>query len=175
MTSCPHCEAPLDAPTPAICPSCGQTLGEPPRRAPGAAAGADETTLFEGRPASIASAGELLLVIVTLGIAWLVLWARSLSRHYKITTSRIVVEHGLFGKRIEQIDLYRVEDYVVELPLGQRMMGTGNLVLSTTDRTQKGEIRLDRLRTDVRALYEQLRNATEADKTRRGVRRFDPV
>jgi hypothetical protein len=64
---------------------------------------------------------------------------------------------------------------VVELPIGQRLLGTGNLVVATTDRTQKGVVRLDRLRTDVRQLYEQLRSATEADKTRRGVRRFDTV
>ena len=36
-------------------------------------------------------------------------------------------------------------------------------------------VRLDRLRTDVRKLYEDLRAATEADKLRRGVRRVDAV
>lgn len=134
-----------------------------------------EKVLFEGRPAAIAGVLELVLVILTLGLAGIWLWARSLGSHYRVTTHRIVIESGLFSKRMEQIDLYRVEDYVVELPFGQRMLGTGNLVVSTTDRTAKGEVRLDRLRTDVRALYEALRNATETDKTRRGVRRFDPV
>lgn len=185
MTTCPHCEAQIPQPTPAICPSCGESLGQPPRRdaaGPKDAGGpqgasATESVLFEGRPAAIAGAGEMLLVVLTLGLAWIWLWARSLGSHYRVTTNRIVIETGLFSKRLEQIDLYRVDDYVVELPLGQRMLGTGNLVISTTtDRTTpKGEVRLDRLRTDVRALYEALRTATEADKTRRGVRRFDPV
>lgn len=175
MTSCPQCDAPLADPKAAICPSCGASLGEPPRGAAPKGAAGPEKVLFEGRPAAISGVLELLLVIVTLGLAGIWLWARSLASHYKVTTSRIVIEHGLFSKRLEQIDLYRVEDYVVDLPFGQRMLGTGNLVISTTDRTAKGEVRLDRLRTDVRQLYEELRTATEADKTRRGVRRFDPV
>lgn len=174
MKSCPQCEAPLPDPAVAICPSCGASLGKPPRKA-AMQETAPEKVLFEGRPAPIAGALELLLVILTLGLAGIWLWARSLGSHYRVTTNRIVIESGLFSKRMEQIDLYRVEDYVVELPFGQRMLGTGNLVVTTTDRTAKGEVRLDRLRTDVRQLYEALRAATEADKTRRGVRRFDPV
>lgn len=176
MTSCPQCDAPLTDPGAVICPSCGASLGEPPRGAASKAAGtAIERVLYEGRPAAISGGLELLLVILTLGLAGIWFWARSLGSHYKITTSRIVIERGLFSKKLEQIDLYRVEDYVVDLPFGQRMLGTGNLVISTTDRSTKGEVRLDRLRTDVRALYEELRTATEADKTRRGVRRFDSV
>jgi uncharacterized membrane protein YdbT with pleckstrin-like domain len=102
-------------------------------------------------------------------------WARARSTHYKVTTTRVVIEQGLFSKRLEQIDLYRVDDYVVDLPFGQRLLGTGNLVIATTDRSTKGEVRLERLPTDVRKLYEDLRSATEEDKTRRGVRRFDSV
>ena len=30
---------------------------------------------------------------------------------------------------MEQLDLYRVVDYVVERPFGQRVMGTGNIIL----------------------------------------------
>ena len=60
------------------------------------------------------------------------------------------------------------------------MLGTGNIRLATSDRTAReqsaqGEVHLDHLRTDVRELYEQLRAATEADKSRRGVRRFDSI
>jgi uncharacterized membrane protein YdbT with pleckstrin-like domain len=131
--------------------------------------------LFEGRPAAVATFGDVLLVVLTLGLGWVWLWARAVGSSYRLTTTRIVMERGLFSKRLEQIDLDRVEDYVVELPLGQRMLGTGNLVITTTDRTSHGEVRLDRLRTDVRKLYEDLRAATEADKLRRGVRRVDAV
>ena len=191
MNRCPQCETELPSPTPAICPSCGESLGAPPRRAVEAGAPKDarvapaalaatpaqpvEQVLFEGRPAAVATFGDVLLVVLTLGLGWVWLWARAVGSSYRLTTTRIVMERGLFSKRLEQIDLYRVEDYVVELPLGQRMLGTGNLVITTTDRTSHGEVRLDRLRTDVRKLYEDLRAATEADKLRRGVRRVDAV
>ncbi|MCS6797261.1 MAG: PH domain-containing protein [Myxococcota bacterium] len=132
----------------------------------------DERVLFEGRPAAIATVGQLLLVIATVGLAWIALWLRSLARRYKITTERIVIETGLLSRRLEQIDLYRIEDYVVERPFGQRLLGTGNLVVRSGDRTSP-QIRIERVRTDVVALYESLRRATEADKRRRGVRLMD--
>ena len=78
----------------------------------------------------------------------------------------------LFSKRMDQIDLYRVVDYVVERPFGQRLMGTGNLVLRTSDKTTP-EVRLVGLKTDVVALYERLREATEAEKQHRAVRVLD--
>ncbi|MDQ3032919.1 MAG: PH domain-containing protein [Myxococcota bacterium] len=192
MQRCPHCDTELSASgttLPAICPSCGETLGEPPRRAAkdgGVADGAgpssgaaierhQERVLFEGRPATVSGLGDAMIAVLTLGLGWVWLWARARGTHYKVTTSRIVIEQGLFSKRLEQIDLYRVDDYIVELPFAQRLLGTGNLVIATSDRSAKGEVRLDRLRTDVRALYEELRTATERDKSRRGVRRFDSV
>src|SRR5688500_11484871 len=70
-----------------------------------------EEVLFEGRPALIPSVGVLLLVIVTLGLWLLPRWWRSLAIHYRITSRRIVVETGVLSKRMEQIDLYRVNDY----------------------------------------------------------------
>ena len=61
---------------------------------------------------------------------------------------------------------------VVERPFGQRMLGTGNLVVQSSDRTTP-EIRVTEIRADVKELYEQLRRATETEKQRRGVRLVD--
>ncbi|MCK6534056.1 MAG: PH domain-containing protein [Polyangiaceae bacterium] len=137
-----------------------------------AAEASGEDVLFEGHPALVPSLGVLLLCIVTLGIALGVLWVRTRSKSYKITSQRIVIDMGLFSKKMEQVDLYRITDYVVERPFGQRIMGTGNLVLEAMDSTSP-VLRLDALKTDVVALYEKLRVATEAAKQRRGVRVVD--
>jgi hypothetical protein len=182
VRACPHCDAPLPSPSPAICASCGNTLGDPPRlgsQRPAAAA-ATEQTLFEGHPAIVGTFGELMLVIATLGLALLWLTARSRSTAYKVTTSRVVVETGLANKKIEQVDLFRVVDFAVLLPIGERLVGTGTLVLEADDRTlrespAKGSLRLARIRTDVRALYERLRTARDADRARRGVMAMDRV
>jgi uncharacterized membrane protein YdbT with pleckstrin-like domain len=131
-----------------------------------------EEVLFEGRAALVPSVTTLLVAILTLGIWLLVRWFQTMGRTYRITTRRIVVESGVLSKKLEQIDLYRVADYTVERPFGQRIMGTGNLLLKTFDKTTP-ELDVVNIKTDVVKLYEQVRAATETDKARRGVRMVD--
>jgi len=131
-----------------------------------------ETTLFEGRPAPIPGIGALLISIVTLGIAALYYLVKAQGVLYKVTTKRVLVERGIFSKRLEQVDVYRIKDFVVERPFGQRIMGTGNILLLTMDPTTQ-EVKLQDLKTDVVALYEQLRAAAESERVRRGVRILD--
>ncbi len=133
-----------------------------------------ERTLFEGSPATIGSAWDLLFAILTLGLGAIWLAIRARGTVYKVTNTRIVVETGIANKKIEQVDLYRVVDFAVLLPLEQRLVGTGTLVLETEDRTTR-EVRLERIRTDVRKLYEDLRTARDAERARRGVTTMDRV
>jgi uncharacterized membrane protein YdbT with pleckstrin-like domain len=136
------------------------------------AAQGSEEILFEGHPAVLPTLGAWILTVLTLGLAALFYYARSRSQRYKLTTHRIVVESGLLSTRMDQIDTYRINDYVIEKPFGQRLVGTGNLILSALDRTTP-EIRIEGLKTDVASLYEKLRKATEREKARRGVRVLD--
>ena len=132
----------------------------------------DEEVLFEGRPTVVSSLGVLLLAIVTLGLWLIPRWWHARGIHYRITTRRIVVETGVLSKRMEQIDLYRVNDYTVDRPFFQRLFGTGNLFLKTRDKTTP-ELQIMDIHTDVVALYEQLRQATDRDRTTRGIRMID--
>jgi len=131
-----------------------------------------EQLLFEGNEALCPSVLDVLISVLTVGIALIYYYVRSRSVHYRITTERVVVERGIFSKRMDQIDLYRINDYIVERPFGQRLAGTGNIVLSAMDRSTP-DLRLDGLRTDVKELYERLRRATEEQKRARGVRTVD--
>lgn len=131
-----------------------------------------EELLFSGRPAVIQGFAGLLLAILTLGISALVMWFRTRGTFYKVTTQRIVIERGILSKRMEQVDLYRIVDYVVERPFAQRVMGTGNIVLEAMDKTTP-EVRIDGIKTDVVALYERLRYCTEQEKKKRNVRVVD--
>ena len=85
----------------------------------------EEEVLFVGHPSVVPNLGALVLTVLTLGIYAIFAFARSRGTSYRITTQRIVVERGVFSKRMDQIDLYRVVDYVVERPFGPRMLGTG--------------------------------------------------
>ena len=131
-----------------------------------------ERTLFEGHPAVLPSLGAWLVAILTLGLAAIYFFVRARSISYRVTTQRVIVEQGLFSKRMDQVDLYRINDYVVERPFAQRLVGTGNLTLETMDKTSR-ELSLVGLRTDVVALYESLRKATEEEKRHRSVRVVD--
>lgn len=130
---------------------------------------AGEETLFEGSPSLVPSLGALLFAILTLGLGLVVLWWKRGGTLYRITTQRVVVDRGLFGKTLDQLDLYRISDFVVERPFGQRVMGTGNIRLKTLDATTP-ELVLAGIPTDVLALYERMRAAVETAKEKRLVR-----
>jgi len=89
-----------------------------------------EKDLFAGHPATIYSVGQLLPFLVLIaaavaaaylgagipyvllgfvllcGIVCLRYWAKSRSLHFEITTQRIKLERGLFGKVQESLELY---------------------------------------------------------------------
>lgn len=149
-----------------------QELAVLPPSTNGLMPGPQEELLFAGRPALVQGLGGLVLAILTLGLSVLVAWFQTRGIHYKITSQRVVIEQGMFSKRMEQLDLYRVVDYVVERPFGQRVMGTGNIILEAMDKTTP-EIRIVGIKTDVIQLYEKLRYSTEQEKKKRGVRVLD--
>ena len=132
----------------------------------------NEKVLFEGYPSVIPGALALLIATLTLGLALIYFFVRSRQTHYKITTQRIIIKRGILSKKMDQVDTYRINDFVVERPFGQRLMGTCNIVLTSMDRSNP-EVHINGIRTDVLALYEQLRVATEDQKIRRGVRTLD--
>ena len=98
--------------------------------------------------------------------------------HRRLDAQDVAIQSALpdedrhLSQRLEQVDLYRVNDYAVERPFSQRLLGTGNLLLKTADKSSP-EISLRGIKTDVVALYERVRAATELDKSRRGVRLVD--
>jgi hypothetical protein len=95
MQSCPQCESELPEPLPSICPSCGASLGEPPRRG-GAGPDAGVAPGGSGEPSAAPSAlapapgkraglvtgvGEAAFVVLTLGLGLIWLWWRTHRRN----------------------------------------------------------------------------------------------
>jgi len=52
---------------------------------------------------------------------------------YEITTVRIKISEGLFSKRTEEIELYRVKDTTLVEPALLRLFSAGNIVVNTAD------------------------------------------
>jgi len=124
-----------------------------------------EETLYQGGPAIIGSLGRLLICICTLGIAYLWFWLKDSHIKYLVTSQRVVVERGIFNRVIDTVELYRVDDIELGKPFSQRLFGTGNITLVTSDRLQP-VIHLQRLPLDVRELYEKLRPHIQTAKIR---------
>jgi hypothetical protein len=54
-----------------------------------------EVLLFQGHPAVIFSAWQWLVVIITLGLAYIYYWLKSLATTYEVTTQRVRIERGI--------------------------------------------------------------------------------
>ena len=174
--TCPFCGATIKDEHPKFCPSCGKTIAQaaaPMGQTPaGVLAPGQEETFFEGHPAVIGSLGALLAVILTAGLAAIYFWMKTRGTSYRVTSQRVIVETGVFGKRVDQLDLYRIVDFVVERSFGQRVMGTGTITIDSMDKTSP-VTRIEGIKTNIMGLYERLRAASEVEKKQRMVRPMD--
>ncbi len=126
-----------------------------------------EATLHEGRVPALHSLWRWLVAVVTVGLGWLWFYAQSLSLHVRVTDQRVVRKVGIFTKRTDYFELYRVQDIVVEEPFAERVLGFGRLVLISSDRTDH-QLVLVGLR-DVNSLADKVRHAVERQKAARRV------
>ena len=79
-----------------------------------------------------------LIFIVALALpclisGWTYLYNRF--RVYEVTSQRIKVTTGIFTRKTEETELYRIRDITFVQPLIQRFFGSGNIILTTTDTT----------------------------------------
>ncbi len=83
--------------------------------------------------------GETALVLLALLLvpAFFVLRAYIVTRsiRYQLTTERIICTTGVLSTKTDNLELYRVDDIVVLRPFSLRLLGLGNLLVTTSDRT----------------------------------------
>ena len=108
---CAKCGAPVG---PRVPPASG-AWAPPPFVARAPAASAAEQDLWQGSPDPVLSP----------------VGARTVK--YRITTQRLIVDHGLVGKSQEQIPLFRVKDVQVKKSLVARTRSVGTIIVTSTD------------------------------------------
>lgn len=62
-------------------------------------------------------------------------WLQLVTTSYDITTQRILYTKGILHRRRDQLEIHRIRDSQASLPLYQRLLGLGTLVLDTVDRS----------------------------------------
>ncbi len=111
---------------------------------PSAPTGQDEQMLWEGKP------------YATLGT------------RYELTSQRLRIFRGLFGRNLEEIDLIRVRDTEVSQNLGERALNIGDVKIISTDASLP-EVILHNVR-EAFEVREILRKAYLAEQKRRGLK-----
>lgn len=93
------------------------------------------------------------------------------SVRYRITNYRIDFERGIFGKKIDTLELWHVEDIRFDQSFLDRIMGVGNLMIVSADETTP-QLRMTGL-PNPRPLFETLKQRVIAVKRSRGVLKMD--
>lgn len=105
----------------------------------------------------------LLAPALQIGLAWVT----SRLVRYELNGQRLQISRGLLLKRVDNLELYRVRDLHLELPLIPRLLGVGNLVLHTIDQSNP-KVSLIGVR-DPHAVFARLRDAVEAARRQAGL------
>ena len=142
-------------------------------RADNTGANATEELIWSGSSSQVRNLHIYLLCALTcvliIPIFWAIWkWIELRSRHYEITTQRVKLRQGIFSKRTDELELYRVKDSTIIEPFWQRLFGLGNILITTNDATTPS-LTLEAL-PDAAATREKLRGAIEECRDRKRVR-----
>jgi membrane protein YdbS with pleckstrin-like domain len=195
---CQKCQATiLVPPAPAATePPTARLIRDPAgSAAPAPAAGVQETDLFQLSPVVRASPGQILLGLMAIGLAiglairardfswptWvalvplalgvvllLIVWTRVKSCSYRLTTQRLFVRRGWLAKHVNELELYRVKDVVVDQGVLQRVLGYGTITVLADDDTTP-QVALVGISSPTK-IKEMIRTQYRAARQREGVR-----
>jgi uncharacterized membrane protein YdbT with pleckstrin-like domain len=136
----------------------------------------EEKDVWFGTPSQVINLGSFILlglffwlVIPLFVILWKWLVVKNIK--YELTTERLRTRHGVFNKKMDELELYRVRDYKLDQPFFLRLFSLGNIVLQTSDRSHPRVV--IQAIPDAEDLREQLRKHVEECRMRKRVREID--
>lgn len=145
----------------------GAARGEPEVRPYGT-----EEVVWEDSPSQWENAGWFALCLLVLPIPYAIYRAvATRSTRMTLTSQRLKLEWGVLSKSYDQVELYRVKDFILARSFWQRVAGLGTVTLVTSDHTMP-EVRLKNIK-DSERVRELLRAHVERTRRLRGVRELD--
>ena len=116
----------------------------------------------------------LLLCVVGIGLVIIFMkWWGNISTRYEITTQRLKIKTGIFIKRIDEIELYRIRDVRVDFSLLNQITGIGYITILSSDPTSKARDFIMKCIPDAIERRESLRTLVDQARQRRQVREVD--
>lgn len=98
-------------------------------------------------------------------------WFTNRATSYELTSQRLRIHRGILNRRLDELELYRVKDYVMDQPLFLRLLGLGNLTLLSSDASTP-TVAITAI-AGVESVREKLRNAVQSERDRKRVRALD--
>ena len=137
----------------------------------------NEKIIWQGNSSLISNFGSFMIgIILTLtvvgaivGIPYII-WTYLVikNKKYELTQERLILKSGVLNKKIEELELFRVRDYSIEKPFIYNMFGLGNIMLTSSDKTNP-YIKLEALK-DIENLKNKIRNAVQITRKNNGVK-----
>lgn len=107
--------------------------------------------------------GSIAVILYLLGVA---IFIRN--QVFEITSQRVRWTRGILTKRTDEMELYRVTDVTLVEPLLMRMVGAGNIEITSSD-SSTPRLTLPAVK-EAKRLREQLRTSIEECRSNKGVR-----
>ncbi|MCL1635507.1 PH domain-containing protein [Luteimonas sp. SX5] len=127
--------------------------------------GVAEREAWTGTPSQWQNFWYWVACVLVIPIPW-ALWRWLVTRNtrYALTDQRLKTTRGVFNRVTDDLELYRVKDTHFQQTFWQRVVGIGDIVLSTSDATTPSMVLADikgadGVRERIRALVEQRRDA----------------
>ena len=146
----------------------------------------EERTIFRGSPSQILNVDVFggcglahvalifLSVAVSRAFVWLLpvavgiaawKWLELRCRVYEVTTERVRVSRGVFTRRTEELELYRVKDFTLIEPFFFQLFSLGSIIIMTNDPSTP-TVNIHAVKR-VEELREELRKSVEVCRGRR--------
>ena len=136
----------------------------------------EEAVVWRGTSSQVRNLGEFILcglfcwLIVPIFIG-LARYLQTKCKVYELTTERLKITQGVFSKKTDTLELYRVKDIEVRQPFIYRLFGVENIHVNTTD-VSSPVLLLDAIPSEI-ALADKMRNQVEEVRMRKKVREID--
>ncbi len=128
-----------------------------------------EETIWKGTPSAAVDFWLNLSCLLILPIPWaLARWVLRRNELIEITNQRLRITRGIFSKRTDELELYRVQDITFLQPFVLRLFNKGTLLLTTGD-VSSPELRLEGIPADS-TMRDRFRDAIEACRDRKRAR-----